>query len=245
MLICWKVAALFFRTRRQMIENEHVRKATLVDMPYQAINCQANRWMPVCGLAGDLATIVCARVTGIDLILIWKRAARWLRTHCPHEQATSVSGTSRGRLCCPRTRRPLISVMGQIVLRLASRPCGYIRSESSMNSLCRRWVDWVVCDLRNYSTSLRAISTRALVGASQLARMLKWSGPSIGESCRGLRQHAFHELMHRKQLREFGGTVAMSAFCTAATEAATNDAIPGPVSLSQLFTRCRDRPQES
>jgi 3-phenylpropionate/trans-cinnamate dioxygenase ferredoxin component len=49
-------------------------------------------------------TILCARVVGVDLILIWdgERAKACERT-CPHEQADLCLGhLSMGRLFCPR-----------------------------------------------------------------------------------------------------------------------------------------------
>src|SRR5882724_11255144 len=61
--------------------------------------------MPVCGLSRLISqTIVCARVTGVDLILVWNdgRAVACERM-CPHEQADLGLGhLSRGRLFCPR-----------------------------------------------------------------------------------------------------------------------------------------------
>ena len=55
-------------------------------------------WMPVCGLSLLISdTIVCARVTGVDLILIWTegRAVACERL-CPHEQADlDMRGSTR------------------------------------------------------------------------------------------------------------------------------------------------------
>jgi nitrite reductase/ring-hydroxylating ferredoxin subunit len=63
------------------------------------------KWMPVCGLSRLISqTIVCARVTGVDLILVWNegRAVACERM-CPHEQADlSLGHLSGGRLFCPR-----------------------------------------------------------------------------------------------------------------------------------------------
>ena len=63
------------------------------------------QWMPVCGLSRLISqTIVCVRVTGVDLILIWSegRAVACERM-CPHEQADLSAGhLSGGRLFCPR-----------------------------------------------------------------------------------------------------------------------------------------------
>jgi len=62
-------------------------------------------WIPVCGLGRLISqTIVCARVRGVDLILVWNegRAVACERT-CPHEQADlSLGHVARGRLVCPR-----------------------------------------------------------------------------------------------------------------------------------------------
>src|SRR3981081_4170118 len=61
--------------------------------------------MPLCGLGQLISqTIICSRVTGIDLILIWNegRAVACERV-CPHEQADlSLGHVSAGRLFCPR-----------------------------------------------------------------------------------------------------------------------------------------------
>ena len=63
--------------------------------------------MPVCGLSRLISqTIVCARVTGVDLILVWNegRAVACERM-CPHEQADlSLGHLSGGRLFCPASR---------------------------------------------------------------------------------------------------------------------------------------------
>src|SRR4029453_19360650 len=61
--------------------------------------------MPVCGLSRLISqTIVSARVTGVDLILVWSegRAVACERM-CPHEQADlSLGHVSGRRLFCPR-----------------------------------------------------------------------------------------------------------------------------------------------
>ena len=61
--------------------------------------------MPVCGLSRLISqTIVCARVTGVDLILVWSegRAVACERM-CPHEQADlSLGRITEGRLFCTR-----------------------------------------------------------------------------------------------------------------------------------------------
>lgn len=61
--------------------------------------------MPVCGLGRLISqTIVCARVVGVDLVLVWGegRAVACERA-CPHEQADLALGhVSGGFLFCPR-----------------------------------------------------------------------------------------------------------------------------------------------
>ena len=63
------------------------------------------KWMPVCGLSRLISqTMICARVTGVDLLLVWSegRAVACERI-CPHEQADLSAGhLSQGRLFCPR-----------------------------------------------------------------------------------------------------------------------------------------------
>ena len=65
----------------------------------------AEQWKSVCRLDRLMErTILCARVAGIDLILIWDgdRAVACERT-CPHEQADLCLGhLSMGRWFCPR-----------------------------------------------------------------------------------------------------------------------------------------------
>jgi 3-phenylpropionate/trans-cinnamate dioxygenase ferredoxin component len=61
--------------------------------------------MPLCGLNRLISeTIVCARVTGVDLILVWNQGrASACERICPHEQADLAHGhVSGGRLFCPR-----------------------------------------------------------------------------------------------------------------------------------------------
>ncbi|KRR28832.1 Rieske (2Fe-2S) protein [Bradyrhizobium retamae] len=61
--------------------------------------------MPVCGLSRLISqTIVCARVTGVDLILVWTEgSAVACERLCPHEQADLARGHLSGeRLFCPR-----------------------------------------------------------------------------------------------------------------------------------------------
>jgi nitrite reductase/ring-hydroxylating ferredoxin subunit len=83
------------------------------------------KWMPVCGLSRLISqTIVCARVTGIDLVLIWNegRAVACERM-CPHEQADlSLGHLAAGRLCCPRHAASFDLRNGQISYGWPSRP---------------------------------------------------------------------------------------------------------------------------
>ena len=83
------------------------------------------KWMPVCGLSRLISqTIVCARVTGVDLILIWNegRAVACERM-CPHEQADLSAGRlSGGRLCCPRHAASFDLRNGRISYGWPSRP---------------------------------------------------------------------------------------------------------------------------
>jgi nitrite reductase/ring-hydroxylating ferredoxin subunit len=82
-------------------------------------------WMPVCGLSRLISqTIVCARVTGVDLILVWNegRAVACERV-CPHEQADLGLGhLSQGRLFCPRHAASFDLRNGQISYGWPSRP---------------------------------------------------------------------------------------------------------------------------
>jgi 3-phenylpropionate/trans-cinnamate dioxygenase ferredoxin component len=83
------------------------------------------KWMPVCGLNRLISkTIVCVRVTGVDLILVWNegRAVACERM-CPHEQADlSLGRLSGGRLCCPRHAASFDLSNGQISYGWPSRP---------------------------------------------------------------------------------------------------------------------------
>jgi nitrite reductase/ring-hydroxylating ferredoxin subunit len=89
------------------------------------------KWMPVCGLNRLIAqTIVCARVTGVDVILIWNegRAVACERM-CPHEQADLSAGRlSGGRLCCRVTRLRSISATAGFPMAGQAGRCGYTRS---------------------------------------------------------------------------------------------------------------------
>jgi len=81
--------------------------------------------MPVCGVSLLISqTIVSARVTGIDLIVIWNdgQVVACERT-CPHEQADlSLGRVSGGRLCCPRHAASFDLRSGQISYGWPSRP---------------------------------------------------------------------------------------------------------------------------
>jgi 3-phenylpropionate/trans-cinnamate dioxygenase ferredoxin component len=83
------------------------------------------QWMPVCGLSRLISeTIVCVRVTGVDLILVWNegRAVACERM-CPHEQADlSLGHIAAGRLCCPRHAASFDLASGQISYGWPSRP---------------------------------------------------------------------------------------------------------------------------
>jgi 3-phenylpropionate/trans-cinnamate dioxygenase ferredoxin component len=83
------------------------------------------KWVPVCGLSRLTSqAIVCARVIGVDLILVWNegRAVACERM-CPHEQADlSLGRLSAGRLCCPRHAASFDLRNGRISYGWSSRP---------------------------------------------------------------------------------------------------------------------------
>ena len=83
------------------------------------------KWLPVCGLSRLISqTIVCARVTGVDLILVWNegRAVACERM-CPHEQADLGLGhLAEGRLFCPRHAASFDLQNGSISYGWPSRP---------------------------------------------------------------------------------------------------------------------------
>ena len=83
------------------------------------------KWTPVCRLSRLISqTIVCTRVTGVDLILVWNegRAVACERA-CPHEQADlSLGHLSDGRLFCPRHAASFDLDSGQISWGWPSRP---------------------------------------------------------------------------------------------------------------------------
>jgi 3-phenylpropionate/trans-cinnamate dioxygenase ferredoxin subunit len=83
------------------------------------------KWTTVCRLSRLISqTIVCARVTGVDLILVWSegRVVACERV-CPHEQADLGLGhVSGGRLFCPRHAVSFDLNNGQISYGWPSRP---------------------------------------------------------------------------------------------------------------------------
>ena len=92
--------------------------------PVGAADGQEN-WMPVVGLSQLMSqTVVCARVTHVDLIVIWNEgrilsSERW----CPHEQADLGCGhVSEGRLFCPRHAASFDLQDGRISEGWPSRP---------------------------------------------------------------------------------------------------------------------------
>jgi nitrite reductase/ring-hydroxylating ferredoxin subunit len=98
----------------------------LVDERHQTIGLSGEeKWMPVCGLSQLISqTIVCARVTEVDLILVWNegRVAACERA-CPHEQADLGLGhVSGGRLFCPRHAASFDLRNGRISFGWPSRP---------------------------------------------------------------------------------------------------------------------------
>ena len=81
--------------------------------------------MLVCGLSRLISdTIVCARVIGVDLVLVWSEGhAVACERICPHEQADLGLGhLSGGRLCCPRHAASFDLSNGQISCGWSSRP---------------------------------------------------------------------------------------------------------------------------
>ena len=98
----------------------------MADEPHRTVALVGEEmWMPVCGLSRLISqTIVCARVTGVDLILIWTqgRAVACERL-CPHEQADLALGhLSGGRLFCPRHAASFDLREGRISYGWPSRP---------------------------------------------------------------------------------------------------------------------------
>ena len=95
------------------------------ERPETAVLSGDEKWMPVCGLNRLISqTMVCARVTGIDVILIWNegRAVACERM-CPHEQADlSLGHLSGGRLFCPRHAASFDLQNGRISYGWPSRP---------------------------------------------------------------------------------------------------------------------------
>jgi 3-phenylpropionate/trans-cinnamate dioxygenase ferredoxin component len=83
------------------------------------------QWLPVVKLSRLMSqTLVCARVTNVDVILIWNggrivASERW----CPHEQADLACGHASGeRLFCPRHAASFDLRDGQISSGWPSRP---------------------------------------------------------------------------------------------------------------------------
>jgi 3-phenylpropionate/trans-cinnamate dioxygenase ferredoxin component len=84
-----------------------------------------SQWVRACALERLMSLgIVCARVGGADLILIWHegRAVACERT-CPHEQADLSCGhISAGRLVCPLHAASFDLKDGRISSGWSSRP---------------------------------------------------------------------------------------------------------------------------
>jgi 3-phenylpropionate/trans-cinnamate dioxygenase ferredoxin subunit len=98
----------------------------LVDEQHREVALSGDgKWLPVCGLSRLISqTIVCARVTGVDLILVWNegRAVACERM-CPHEQADlSLGLLAGGRLFCPRHAASFDLQNGSISCGWPSRP---------------------------------------------------------------------------------------------------------------------------
>ncbi|WP_225121836.1 Rieske (2Fe-2S) protein [Bradyrhizobium sp. BRP22] len=82
-------------------------------------------WVPVCGLSRlRTEAIVCARVCGIDLIVVWNDGdAIACERACPHEQADlSLGRVTGGRLFCPRHAASFDLRDGRISHGWPSRP---------------------------------------------------------------------------------------------------------------------------
>jgi 3-phenylpropionate/trans-cinnamate dioxygenase ferredoxin subunit len=98
----------------------------LVDEQHREVTpSDVGKWLPVCGLSRLISqTIVCARVSGVDLILVWNegRAVACERV-CPHEQADlSLGHLAGGRLFCPRHAASFDLQNGWISYGWPSRP---------------------------------------------------------------------------------------------------------------------------
>jgi nitrite reductase/ring-hydroxylating ferredoxin subunit len=98
----------------------------LVDERHEtAAHSAEEKWIPVCRLSRLIAEkVVCARVTGVDLILVWNdgRTVACERV-CPHEQADLGHGhVSGGRLFCPRHAASFDLRNGRISHGWLSRP---------------------------------------------------------------------------------------------------------------------------
>jgi 3-phenylpropionate/trans-cinnamate dioxygenase ferredoxin component len=82
-------------------------------------------WIPVCRLSRLISqSVVCVRVTGVDLILIWNDDhALACERICPHEYADlNLGRVSEGRLFCPRHAASFDLRNGQISSGWSSRP---------------------------------------------------------------------------------------------------------------------------
>jgi 3-phenylpropionate/trans-cinnamate dioxygenase ferredoxin subunit len=82
-------------------------------------------WIPVCGLDRLTSqTIVCVRLSGVDLILVWSEGhVVACERVCPHEQADLGHGyVSGGRLFCPRHPASFDLRNGEISAGWPSRP---------------------------------------------------------------------------------------------------------------------------
>ena len=97
----------------------------MADERRETVASGEEQWIPVCGLSRLIShTIVCARVTGVDLILVWNegRAVACERI-CPHEQADlSLGRVAGGRLFCPRHSASFDLRDGQVSYGWPSRP---------------------------------------------------------------------------------------------------------------------------
>jgi 3-phenylpropionate/trans-cinnamate dioxygenase ferredoxin subunit len=83
------------------------------------------KWLPICELNRLISqTIVCIRVIGVDLLLIWNEGQVFASERaCPHEQADLGLGhVSGGRLQCPRHLASFDLHDGQISAGWPSRP---------------------------------------------------------------------------------------------------------------------------
>jgi 3-phenylpropionate/trans-cinnamate dioxygenase ferredoxin component len=112
-----------------------------VDEAHRSAPPRGERWIPACRLSCLIEqTIVCARVAGVDLILIWSddRAIACERA-CPHEQADlSLGHVSMGRLVCPRHAASFDLDDGRISEGWPSRP---LQIYPVRIAECQVWID--------------------------------------------------------------------------------------------------------